>query len=122
MKTILIVDDEKALREALSDAISLENYNVLQAADGAECLRMLKEQKIDLILLDIQMPVMDGLEVLENINKFEDPAMKPHVIALTNKGDFETISEALKGGALHYFIKSDYALEDILDVLKKIIG
>ncbi len=121
MKTILIVDDEKPLREALYESLSLENFNILQAKNGAECLQTIEDHDVDLILLDIQMPVMSGIEVIDEINKFPEPKKKPHVIALTNKGDFETISKALKGGALHYFIKSDYALDDILEVINKIL-
>jgi DNA-binding response OmpR family regulator len=71
-KTILIVEDERKLRELLVDYLSLEGYQILQAANGQEALRLFRETPIDLIILDIMMPFLDGLSVCRTVRAESD--------------------------------------------------
>ncbi len=101
MQTILIVDDELNTREALGRFLK-RKYNILLAEGGATALGLLAAQPVDLVLSDIRMPGMDGLELLANIRqKFPSVA----VILLTAYGDVETAVEAMRNGAVDYLSK-----------------
>ena len=95
-KPILVVDDEEGPREALR-MILKENYNVLLAKDGQECLDLIRRQKPGLILLDVRLPGMDGIEVLERIKK-----IRPEIpiIIVSAVGSHKTVIDALKLGAV----------------------
>ena len=72
MAKILVVDDERAIRSTLKEILEYEKYSVADAPDGIEALELIKNDQFDVILLDIKMPRMDGLEVLEEILKISD--------------------------------------------------
>ena len=72
MKTVLIVDDELAIRETMEQILNYDGYSVLKAASGAEALSVVEKAVPDVILLDIKMPGMDGFEVLEKLKKKPD--------------------------------------------------
>ena len=76
--TVLVADDDGALRETLVEILRLSGYRVLQAADGEEALAVLSQESVDVLLLDLQMPGMDGVEVLESL-----PPPPPKVILLS---------------------------------------
>jgi DNA-binding NtrC family response regulator len=101
MSRILIVDDEKSIRNTLRDILGYEKYEVSDADSGITALEMLKQSEFDVILLDIKMPQMDGLEVLEHIlSEYETP-----VIMISGHGTIETAVEAIKKGAFDYIAK-----------------
>jgi len=116
--TILVVDDEKDLRDALRIKLEASNFTVLEAADGEEGLRMAELHKPELILLDITMPKMDGHQVLNQLR--QTPwGLRIHVLILTNADDPHNIA---KGVGLHsddYIIKSQTSLEDIVKKVKQ---
>jgi len=99
---VLVVDDEKTARKSLVEILRLEGYQVTSAETGEEALRHLNEETFDLMLLDIRMPGMDGLEVLRQANGIA-PDCK--VILLTAHGSLETAIEALRQGAHDYLLK-----------------
>jgi two-component system nitrogen regulation response regulator NtrX len=102
LKTVLIVDDELAIRETLEQILSYEGYEVLKAASGAEALQMVEKKEPDAILLDVKMPRMDGFEVLQKLS----PEGKPvPVIVISGHGTIETAVEAVKSGAYNYLEK-----------------
>lgn len=101
-KTILIVDDEKDLCTILSDSLSRDRYRVVTAFNGKMGLQLLKKEKPDLILLDIKMPGMDGIEVLRKIKKMKKEIV---VIMFTAYGTLETARKAMKLGAYDYVTK-----------------
>ena len=86
MKKVLIVDDEKALRSVIKDKLSKEEYTILEATNGQECMKILEAEPVDLVLLDIMMPGMSGIEVARQIKKSDTLKKKPQIIVLTNKG------------------------------------
>ena len=101
-KTILIVDDKKDFCTVLSDSLSQDRYRVVTAFNGKMALQLAKKEKPDLILLDIKMPGMDGIEVLKKIKKMRKEIA---VIMFTAFGTLETAREAMKLGAYDYVTK-----------------
>lgn len=118
-KTILIVEDELPMLKALSDKFKLEGFVALEARDGAEGLKTAIENKPDLIILDIFMPVMDGKEMLEKLRN-DDWGKTVPVIILTNLNpDDKTLDQLMKNGPSYYFIKSKWKLEELVGKVKK---
>ena len=114
MKKILIIDDERSIRNALKEILEFEGLTVLDAEDGISGLAMLKQESIDLVFCDIKMPKMDGVEVLEQIIQFY--AGIP-VVMISGHGTIETAVEAIKKGAFD-FIEKPLDLNRILVTLK----
>lgn len=113
--TILIVEDEFKMQKALSDKIKRVGWQFALAGNGEEGLRMAESVKPDLILLDVIMPVMDGITMLKKLRK----TSKVPVIILTNLYDEEKIFESMKMGNYDYLVKSNYSLDDIVKRIKK---
>ena len=104
MSTILIVDDEKSVRSLLYDLLEIEGHHVLEAADGPEALYRLHCGGVDLVLLDVMMPGMSGIEVLTEIRRDEEFPRMP-VLMLTAAGDDVTTWAGLTAGADVYLEK-----------------
>jgi two-component system NtrC family response regulator len=102
METILVVDDEKNYLLVLSAVLEEEGYEVLTAQSGAEALEIQKSSDLDLILTDMKMPTMDGMELLDNI-KALDPDLP--VIMMTAHGTIDKAVEAMQKGAYSYILK-----------------
>ena len=101
MAHILIIDDERAIRKTLKDILEHEGYKIDIAPDGFEGIEMLKRSRHDLVVCDIKMPQMDGIEVLEAIMEFTDVP----VIMISGHGNIETAVEAIKKGAFDFIEK-----------------
>lgn len=102
MSNILIVDDEKAIRKTLGEILSYEGYKIDEAGDGEEGLKRFKEKAYDVVLCDIKMPKMDGIEFLEKVSELN--ADVP-IIMISGHGTIETAVEAVKKGAYDYISK-----------------
>ena len=102
MATILIIDDEKSIRKTLTEILSFEGYKIDEAADGEEGLKKFGEKTYDLVLCDIKMPKLDGIEFLEKA-KLINPDIP--VIMISGHGNIETAVEAVKKGAFDYISK-----------------
>ena len=102
MAHVLIVDDEKSIRRTLRDILELEKYKVDEAADGLECIVKLKQNNYDVIILDIKMPKMDGMEALERINALSHDTP---VVMISGHGTIDTAVEAVKKGAFDFISK-----------------
>lgn len=110
MPEVLIIDDERSIRTALREILELENFSVDDAEDGKSAMDKLNSKKYDLVLCDIKMPKMDGLEVLDKILEREDDIP---VIMISGHGNIETAVDALKKGA-YDFIEKPLDLNRIL--------
>ncbi len=110
MHTILIVDDEQSIRDSLSGILQDEGFITLTAAHGEEALARLREEKPDIILLDIWMPGMDGLETLSRVRDYLPEQL---VIMMSGHGTIDTAVRATKLGA-HDFIEKPLSLEKLL--------
>lgn len=117
-KKILIVEDEDALLNILEDRFLQEGFLVFKATDGAAGYKMAIESRPDIILLDIIMPVVDGLEMLKKVR--EDPSGKNiPVVMLTNINDLESVKKAMENQAFDYLVKSDWKLDDLVRKVKE---
>ena len=102
MPRVLVVDDEPDARELLSEFLMAKGYAVLTASNGEEALRKLKEERPHLILLDIRMPKMDGMETLRRVREIDHEV---GVIMVTAVHEEETGRQALEMGAFDYITK-----------------
>ena len=102
MATILIIDDEKAIRKTLTEILSYEGYKIDEAGDGEEGLKKFGEKAYDIVLCDIKMPKIDGIEFLE---KVKDINPDVPVIMISGHGNIDTAVEAVKKGAFDYISK-----------------
>ena len=102
MSKILIIDDEKSIRNSLKEILEYEKHQTILASDGAEGINLVKQNNFDLILCDIKMPKIDGIEVLEEIMKI-NPEIP--VIMISGHGNIETAVEAIKKGAFDFIEK-----------------
>jgi len=122
MKTILIIEDEKAYLKLLSDQLTGKGYNIIIAKDGKEGLEKAKKENPDLILLDIILPVMDGLVMLDLLRK-QELGNKTKVIMLTNLEPTDRIVEKIMiGQPSYYFVKSDIQFNDLLEKIKDLLA
>ena len=117
-KTILIIEDDKFLRELIVQKLIKEGFEISEAVDGEEGMKKVKEEKPDLILLDLILPGIDGFEVLARMK--EDPVLAAiPVIILSNLGQKEDVERGLKLGAVDYLIKAHFTPREIIEKIKK---
>lgn len=119
MKTILVVDDEEMNLKMVEYILQQEGYDVVKAISGMSCLDYLKYNKPDLILLDVEMPVMSGIQTLEVLRANEDYKSLP-VMFLTASADTDTVAAAGRLGVLSY-VKKPFMPQDLLDRVQKIL-
>src|SRR6202522_4381938 len=112
--SILIVDDEAGIRESLGALLRDEGYNVASADSGESCLEMLEERHFDLILLDVWLKKLDGLDTLERIRAQDDA---PMVVMISGHGNIETAVRATKLGAFD-FVEKPLSLEKTVVVVR----
>lgn len=121
-KTILIVEDEKSLREALVDILKLKNFVTLEAKNGREGLELALAKHPDAILLDLIMPEMDGMTALKKLREdvWGDRAV---VIILTNLSAINgnLAADVAVNRPTHYLIKSDWKLHDIVKKIEELL-
>jgi DNA-binding response OmpR family regulator len=116
-KKILLVEDEAFIRDLYQRQLTKEGYEVAVAADGQEGINQLKNQIFDLLLLDIMLPGMNGLQVLREF-KTQNPNSRMITILLTNLGQEEVIKEGFELGAQAYLIKASYTPEQVVAEVK----
>jgi DNA-binding NtrC family response regulator len=102
MATILIIDDERAIRKTLTEILSYEGYKIDEASDGEEGLKRFAEKAYDIVLCDIKMPKVDGIEFLEKAKEINGDVP---IIMISGHGNIDTAVEAVKKGAFDYISK-----------------
>ena len=121
-KNILIVEDDAALREALSLKLNSEHFTTLEAKDGEEGLRVSLEQHPDLILLDIVMPKVDGLTVMKKLRE-DDWGKTVPIILLTNLSvDDKILAAVTEHEPSYYLVKTDWRIDDVVGKIKERLG
>lgn len=119
-QTILVVEDEEVQRKPLTDELQDHGFRVLTAVNGREGLDIALREKPDLILLDILMPVMDGMTMMRKLR--ENPwGKKVPIILLTNLSaeDDKIIQEVTRDEPAYYLVKSDWGLVDVVEKVKE---
>jgi two-component system, NtrC family, nitrogen regulation response regulator NtrX len=117
MHSILIVDDESGIRDSLKGVLEDEGYKTLAAESGEACLRVLEKQEVDLVLLDVWLPGIDGLDTLQKIRELEN---SPEVIMISGHGTIETAVRATKLGA-YDFLEKPLSIDRTLSLIKHAI-
>lgn len=108
--TILVVDDDEGTRELLRDALRMNGYQAILASDGQKAISELRNNKIDLVIADINMPRMDGFTMLEKMRSSDD---QTPVLMLSARNDRDDISQGLRTGADDYLVKP-FGLEELI--------
>jgi len=121
MKTILFIEDESALQKTFGEVLGKEGCEMLSALDGEIGLKLAKEKKPDLILLDLVLPKIHGFDVLKKLKEDNETKDIP-VIVLTNLEDIKDVGKALELGATTYLVKAQYSLEEVVEKIKKALG
>lgn len=121
MTKVLIIEDDSFLRELVVKKLSGEGFEVIEGVDGEDGLKKAQEEEgIDIVLLDIILPGMQGFEVLEQIKSDPKTANLP-VIILSNLGQKEDIEKGMKLGAVDFMIKAHFTPSEIITKIKGLI-
>ena len=119
-KKILIIEDDKFLRELIAQKLIKEGYDIAEAIDGEKGIKAVEEEKPDLVLLDLILPGIGGFDVLAKMK--EDPKMAQFpVIILSNLGQKDDIERGLKMGAVDYMIKAHFTPGEIIEKVKAVL-
>lgn len=119
-KTVLVIDDDAMNLKMAEFILSKKMYRVLKAASGQEGLALLRQEPVDLVLLDIEMPEMNGIEVLEQMRK-EEALCQVRVIALSASSDEETLKKMQELGAAGH-VKKPFMPADLLEQTEAVFG
>lgn len=117
-KKILVVEDDRVLRRVIVDNLKVEGFLVFEAEDGVQGLSVALAEHPDLTLLDVVMPRMDGISVLEKLRENEW-GRTARVIMLTNLSDTEKIAKVAEKGVSDYLVKADWDIAGIIDKVKE---
>ncbi len=121
MKTILIVDDEFGIVDALSILLEDEGYRVASASDGREGLARVKDKKPDLIVMDVMMPMMNGIEMLRAL-RADGANDAIHVIMMSAAPEPKEASAARAAGQLSAFLRKPFPLKNLRECIHRLIG
>lgn len=123
VKKILIVEDDQYIRDLYVETLEDQGFYVENAEDGEEGYKKIFHGGYDLVLLDIMLPKMSGLTILQKIQK-ETPPMNPNgmIVILSNLGQETTIAKAIQLGARGYMIKSDYTPTQVIAKVREYLG
>ncbi|MDO8512876.1 MAG: response regulator [bacterium] len=118
---ILLVEDEPAISKVYAEELTDEGFVTLTATNGRDGLELALVEKPDLILLDILMPIMDGLTMMDQLRKKNEYGRKVPIILLTNlSADEERIIKAIvENEPVYYVVKSDYKLSDVVKMVRE---
>lgn len=118
----MVVEDELAYLNLLKSQLTEKGYTVVEAINGKKGLEKVNSEKPDLILLDIRMPVMDGMTMLDLLRK-EEAGKKAKVIMLTNlEPDEKIVGGVVSDKPAYYFVKSDIQFNDLLKKIKELLA
>lgn len=115
MKKILLIEDDFYIRSLYKTVFEKNGFIVTEAADGKEALQKIKEDSFNLIILDLMLPGISGMEVLKSVRKFSQTP----IYILTNIGNEETLQEAMASGAQAYFVKVNYTPNQLVAAIKE---
>lgn len=120
-KQILLVEDDRFLRRACAAGLRQRGWTVLAAVDGEEALRMVQSERIDLVLLDMLMPKLHGLDVMRAL-KAEERTQSIPVLVLSNSSRERDVQEIMKLGAVGYLVKANLSLQELGNRVAELLG
>ena len=120
-KKILLMEDDTTLAEVLMEKLKQTGFNAIHAEDGEKGLEIALKEHPDLILLDIIMPKMDGIEVLKEL-RTDEWGKDASIIILSNIGDEERVAEALENGVSEFLTKSSWNLDGVIERINSKLG
>lgn len=115
---LLYVDDEADLRELIENQLIMEGYDVTTASDGMEAIEILRRNSFDVVLLDVRMPRMDGVEVLQALHHLN---LHPRTIMLTGDADLSVLSRCASLGVSDYLTKP-YQFRELVDSIDRVMA
>lgn len=118
---VLLVEDSKAVQQMYRNKLTIEQFQVLTADNGMEAIKVLSQEKPDIILLDLMMPIMDGYKVLQVI-KTDPKLAKIPVLVFSAKGQPEEVEKALNLGAVGYIVKATTKPNEVIEKIKSVIS
>jgi len=118
-KTVLVVEDEAELNDAYKIILESDGYKVISAFDGSEALSVLKENSVDLILLDLRMPRLDGIGFLQ---EYKPKGKKPKILVFSNYDMQQEIDDSYRLGADKYILKAWATPRELLQVVHGLLG
>ena len=119
-KTIITVDDSSSIRQMIRFTLTSEGYKVLEAVDGVDALEKLTMNQVDMVLTDLNMPNMDGIEFIKNLRAQQNFKFVP-IVFITTESQQEKKTEGREAGATGWIVKP-FKPEHLLSVIKKLIG
>ncbi len=120
-RRVLLAEDDRFLRRAAEARLRRHGLEVLTAADGEEALRIARAERLDLVLLDVVMPKLEGFEVLKLLKEDEATASIP-VIVLSNLGQERDVAQAKALGAVAFLVKAHLSLQDLVDRVDAVLA
>ncbi len=120
-KKVIIIDDDENLRFVLADKLKMSGFEVLEAKDGEEGLDQCLKHHPDIVLLDIMMPMMNGIDMLKRLRE-DSWGKTAEVIMLTVLENAEPIADAMEGGSFTYMIKTKVNADEIAAKVKEILS
>ncbi len=120
MSKIIIVEDDAFLQSLEVSKLMKSSHEILTASNGKEALKKIKEPKIDIILLDLILPDVDGFDILKEIRANESTKTTP-VIVFSNLSEYEDIQKAKELGATDFMVKSNFTLDELVDRVNKFL-
>lgn len=120
MHKVLIVEDEDILRNAFVDVFTIEKFDVSHAANGQDALDIIEKVKPDVVILDILMPIMSGIEFLEKVNLINNYP-KTKVLVLSNLSDKDTVDQVITLGAAKHMVKSTLSPKQLVATVRALL-
>lgn len=117
--SILVVDDSVSIRQSVRFILEQNGYTVFEAADGAEGLKRLSEEKVQLVITDVNMPNMDGLTMVKKVRETDGIKFLP-ILVLTTESQGSVVEEGKKAGATGWIVKP-FNNEKLIETIKKVI-
>jgi len=121
MVKILIIEDDASIAKLYETKFSKENFEVIMASDGKTGAHAALEHQPDIILLDLNLPILNGFEVLQKIKKNTKTKNMP-VVILTNYGEVDNITECFLKGATEFMIKVEHTPDEVVDTVREILN
>lgn len=120
MTTILTVDDTASMRQMISFTLGSAGYEVIQAADGEEALKLAQSRKVDLVIADVNMPNMDGITLVKSLRALASYKFTP-ILMLTTESQAGKRDQGKSAGATGWIVKP-FNPEQLVDVVRKVLG